>query len=59
MAPVFIKEMGKVPILAELCQDVKLVVLFPAVDIAEHIWMKLRAGTRRQVLENLDLLSKT
>jgi hypothetical protein len=56
------KEMSEVAKLAQLGLDVQSVILFPAIDVRQHVWVprawaichRIRAG---QMMENLDLLT--
>ncbi len=61
---VFPEEVSQVPKLAQLRLDVQCLVLFPAVDVRQHVrvscaWSKRHRVCIRQMLENLDLLPQS
>jgi len=57
------EEVSQVPKLAQLRLDVQRLVLFPAVEVRQHVrvsgaWSKCHRMCIRQVLENLDLFTQ-
>lgn len=62
-ASILPEEMSQVPKLAQLRLDVQCLILFPAVDVRQHIrvsgaWSKCHRVCIRQMLEDLDLLAQ-
>jgi hypothetical protein len=63
-ASILPEEMSQVPKLAQLRLDVQCLILFPAVDVRQHVrvsgaWSKCHRMCIRQMSENLDLLAQS